>query len=433
MLRSSSLFAVLASLFAAGTGFVAFDFFPSAAAAPAKASHKKTSSKKTKSKKAKAKKKTVKKAKSSSTTKSHAKKAKKSSTTSAHAHSKKKTTTKKKASHKKPSGGVAGGSTGGSSGSTNLTGSTTVLFAPNGAAHTLENDIIAKLGNARSTVDVAMYTFDSGPLADACVAAAQRGVTVRVLLDSAQAKQSLSKDVTLKSGGCSVEYIQVSGGAMGTKFHHKFCILDGSTLMTGSYNWTTSADEENYENYLTLTDGAIVNAFATEFDSLWTSKTGGVGSTQDVVFAPSGSAKAIENRIAEEIGGARSQIAIAMYEFTSKVVSDALVAAIGRGVKVWILSDANEANVNQSALDAISQAGGNEEGVFLRSSGFARPEFHDKYCVIDGSTVITGSFNWNIQQDEKGYENVIVLHDANLAKQYIQNFDSIWGDSSVAH
>jgi phosphatidylserine/phosphatidylglycerophosphate/cardiolipin synthase-like enzyme len=275
-----------------------------------------------------------------------------------------------------------------------------------------------------------MYQFTSASLAQGLIDAKNRGVQVRVLMDSVEAAGSLSKETTLKSGGVSVEIVKVTGGTYGNKFHHKFCIIDGKTLLTGSYNWTESADTSNYENYCTIKDAAILSCFTTEFDSLWTSKTGGVGSGTDVVFAPSGAAHAIENRIATEIGGAASEIVIAMYQFTSPTITSAVVAAEGRGVKVWVLTDLGEASTNKATLDALKAAGAYEKAMNMGSGSFA-PEFHDKYCVIDGKTVITGSFNWNINQDQNGYENVVVLHDGTLAKTFVEDFLNAWGQPNA--
>jgi phosphatidylserine/phosphatidylglycerophosphate/cardiolipin synthase-like enzyme len=304
---------------------------------------------------------------------------------------------------------------------------TTVLFAPNGSVPVIENDIAAKLGAAKTSIDIAMYTFESATLSDAVIAAHKRGVACRVLLDSAEAKTSLSKDVALKQAGVPVDYIQVTGGPMGNKFHHKFCIIDGTSLIFGSYNWTESADADNYENCLTIHDSKIVQPFVTEFQSLWTSKTGGVASTDNVAFAPTGSAHGLETLISDEIARAKSEIVIAMYEFTSQRVADAVVGAAQRGVKVSIVTDGNEASVNKATLAQLTNAGVEAKTITLKGSGWTVPEFHDKYCVIDGKVVVTGSFNWNVNQDAKGYEDVVVLADSALAKKYVTDFASIWG------
>jgi phosphatidylserine/phosphatidylglycerophosphate/cardiolipin synthase-like enzyme len=51
--------------------------------------------------------------------------------------------------------------------------------------------------------------------------------------------------------------------------HHKFVILDGAAVLTGSYNWTTESEEQNYENLVILSDPAQVRTFQEEFEELW--------------------------------------------------------------------------------------------------------------------------------------------------------------------
>ena len=52
---------------------------------------------------------------------------------------------------------------------------------------------------------------------------------------------------------------------------------------------------------------------------------------------------------------------------------------------------------------------------------------HHKIIVIDESTVITGSFNFTKSADQENDDNVLVVHNPDLAKLYLQEFSSIWG------
>ena len=52
---------------------------------------------------------------------------------------------------------------------------------------------------------------------------------------------------------------------------------------------------------------------------------------------------------------------------------------------------------------------------------------HHKVIVIDGSIVITGSFNFTVSADKENDDNVLVIHNADLAKLYLQEFDRVWG------
>ena len=51
--------------------------------------------------------------------------------------------------------------------------------------------------------------------------------------------------------------------------HHKFAVIDNGLVIAGSYNWTTAADRENYDDLLVLRDPGLVAAFAKRFAQLW--------------------------------------------------------------------------------------------------------------------------------------------------------------------
>jgi phosphatidylserine/phosphatidylglycerophosphate/cardiolipin synthase-like enzyme len=51
--------------------------------------------------------------------------------------------------------------------------------------------------------------------------------------------------------------------------HHKFAVFDERLVVTGSYNWTNSAEHANYENIILLDDPGVVNRFRQEFPRLW--------------------------------------------------------------------------------------------------------------------------------------------------------------------
>lgn len=51
--------------------------------------------------------------------------------------------------------------------------------------------------------------------------------------------------------------------------HHKFALFDNATVITGSYNWTRSAERYNHENILVTNSAKVMTAFKKEFNSLW--------------------------------------------------------------------------------------------------------------------------------------------------------------------
>ena len=120
------------------------------------------------------------------------------------------------------------------------------------------------IGRANSTIEVAVYSFTQDTLADALVSAKNRGVAVRVLMDSETIDDSGSEYSRLKKLGISIK-TDSSTGLM----HDKFFVIDGRVVGTGSYNWTGSAEDDNAENLLVVRSTALGVRYLIEFNALW--------------------------------------------------------------------------------------------------------------------------------------------------------------------
>lgn len=124
--------------------------------------------------------------------------------------------------------------------------------------------IIQQIDKAKESIDVAMYFFTSGPLAQALVRAEKRGVEVRAYLDPSQKTGRYSRTNELLAGGAEVKFKDGAG-----LMHNKFCVIDSRVLITGSYNWTKAAEEKNDENILVIVDKEVVGAFGKRFGEYW--------------------------------------------------------------------------------------------------------------------------------------------------------------------
>jgi len=138
----------------------------------------------------------------------------------------------------------------------------------------IESELITLIEHATSTIDIALYSFTDNDLGDAVKKAARRKVNVRVLLDSTQEKanggeytRSLQEDKRIK---VVIEHVT---GYM----HHKFAVIDGQIVVTGSYNWSDNADKNNFENVVVIESQGIAAVFTSEFNRLWsTLQAGGI-------------------------------------------------------------------------------------------------------------------------------------------------------------
>ena len=136
----------------------------------------------------------------------------------------------------------------------------------------------------------------------------------------------------------------------------------------------------------------------------------------EVAFSPR---EGSEDLVVKVIQSARSSIAVAAYSFTSPVIAKALLNAKKRGVDVRVVVDEN-GNKSKASLAALNLLAG--AGIPTRTiSRYAI--HHDKYMVIDKSTVQTGSFNYSKAAAKSNSENVLVIwNNPDLGLAYLKHW-----------
>ncbi|MBN2799021.1 MAG: DUF1669 domain-containing protein [Deltaproteobacteria bacterium] len=150
-----------------------------------------------------------------------------------------------------------------------LTGcaSSAALFTPGDdvSAH-----IVEEVGAAASTVDLAIYTFTDTAISEALFdAASVRGVKVRVCADADQTYTIAQQRDLLDSLRDAGAQVRIANGHSGGIMHHKFAVIDARSVLTGSYNYTLSANNVNDENLVTLTDPRLAESYGAAFEELW--------------------------------------------------------------------------------------------------------------------------------------------------------------------
>jgi phosphatidylserine/phosphatidylglycerophosphate/cardiolipin synthase-like enzyme len=112
--------------------------------------------------------------------------------------------------------------------------------------------LIAVLDAAKLSIRVQAYSFTAKEIADALIRARIRGVDVVVILDKSQTRERFSMIDEMKDGGILVYIDECCAIA-----HNKVMIIDERTVVTGSYNFTKSAEVRNAENMLIIDDPAL--------------------------------------------------------------------------------------------------------------------------------------------------------------------------------
>ena len=139
-----------------------------------------------------------------------------------------------------------------------------------------------------------------------------------------------------------------------------------------------------------------------------------ITTNEQVYFSPKGGCT---EAIVKNLDQAERYVLVQAYSFTSKPIAEALVGAHKRGVKVKVLLDKSQRRGKGSKLGMLVDAG------IPVSIDTKHSIAHNKVMIIDGVTVMTGSFNFTSAAEDKNAENLLVVHDKALAKQYRDNWN----------
>lgn len=149
------------------------------------------------------------------------------------------------------------------------------------------------------------------------------------------------------------------------------------------------------------------------------------GAQYEVGFSPDGQSL---NIVIDGINNAKSTILVAAYSFTSKPVAMALLKAHKRGVKVAVVADMKDNSKRYSAVTFLAN-----QGVPVRLNG-NYAILHDKFMVIDGQDIETGSFNYSAAAVDLNAENVLMLRNVKpLADAYASQWQVLWNGGVDLH
>ena len=125
--------------------------------------------------------------------------------------------------------------------------------------------VLGAIDSARASLDVAMYTLTDAAVVAAMESAHARGVRVRVLLDPSE-RPSDPSAASLRAHGVAVALYRSAG----EKLHAKAAIIDGSSVVFGSANWTVSGFQHNHELDIAIPGApAVAAAFSAQFAADW--------------------------------------------------------------------------------------------------------------------------------------------------------------------
>lgn len=240
-----------------------------------------------------------------------------------------------------------------------------------------------------------------------------------------------SKDVDVKlileKGNYDGEIKGVRLDENSNYMHNKFCIIDDYIVWTGSMNPTLRGVEQNNNNVVVLYSEYLSKNFEDEFSEMW----GGVYKGGENVLYPSVflNDMQIENlfcpeddcadRLIELINEATDSVYFMTFSFTDEDVADAL-----------LFND----NIDIKGVFETTQAG-SQYSQYQRLYDFGlsvvkdknKATMHHKVFIIDKKIVFTGSYNPTGSGNLRNDENVIIIHDSEVALKFLEEFELVYG------
>jgi len=134
-------------------------------------------------------------------------------------------------------------------------------FSPGEACRTV---IINQIKSAINNIQICVFTISDDHITDAIITSHKRGTQIKIITDNDKS-HDLGSDIEQ----IARQGIEVKMDNTPNHMHHKFMLVDGKALITGSYNWTLSAARFNHENILLTKEAGVVKSFLKQFDQLW--------------------------------------------------------------------------------------------------------------------------------------------------------------------
>jgi phosphatidylserine/phosphatidylglycerophosphate/cardiolipin synthase-like enzyme len=360
----------------------------------------------------------------------------------------------------------------------------------------LEAFILQGISEAKREILVAVQELSLPRIAEALARRHRDGLTVRVVLENTYAtpwsqehpadldprQRNRHTQLEALGWGDAVAILQRQGvpllddtadGSKGSGLmHHKFMVIDRTSVITGSANFTPSCihgdpDDHrtrgNVNHLLRIESPALAELFAGEFSRLWGDGPGGaadsrfgiakqggpvqvvqVGPTPvAVLFAPHRRSDpnhglALLNTL---LLGARHRLDLALFVLSDQSLTSTLEQLQRRGVKIRLLADPGFANRPFSEVldllgtqlpdgDCKIEAGNKPLQHPLDGVGTPQlvsgDKLHHKLAVIDNQRVITGSFNWSPSASHQNDETLLVIDSPLLARHFTAEVDRLW-------
>ncbi len=344
----------------------------------------------------------------------------------------------------------------------------------------LEAVIIEQINSATTSIDIAVQELNLSKIARSIIQQKNKGIRVRIVLennyniptDKLPDKHGLT---LLKQNNIPIIDDTEDGSKGSGLMHHKFMVIDGQKVLTGSANFTLSGIHGDFDNLetrgntnhiLVINSPDLAQLFTEEFNYLWGDGVGGKKdslfglkkpqrvsktisldrATITVKFSPDSPSSSWQNSsnglISQTLQIANDSIDLALFVFSDQQIANTMEKEALEGVQIRALIDRSFAyRYYSEGLDLLGVEILNKCRYEKNNRPWKQPittvgipslakgdKLHHKFAIIDTYTVITGSHNWSNAANHTNDETLLIIYNQLVATHFQREFDSLYNN-----
>lgn len=300
----------------------------------------------------------------------------------------------------------------------------------------LEAAIIAFIGDAKESLDIAVQELESEAIAQAIIDVKKQGIKIRLVLEGHYLTVDNAVVDPWVAGGNNEANRRIHSALLRSKievrtdlnpktFHQKFIVRDPdgnrAALLTGSTNFTPTGTGSNLNHVVLVKGKSVAGTYLDEFEEIWSGTFGRVSVRHDpkprlhraskvrikVLFAPD---HAPELEIMKQMLKARERIDFAIFTFASSSGIDDTMLALHPGIAIRGVLDGGQGGRPWAPTQTLQDAG---IEIHLARRVHGLNKLHHKLMVIDRQVLVVGSFNFTEPANTLNDENILVIGDLN--------------------
>ena len=293
----------------------------------------------------------------------------------------------------------------------------------------LDGPLVEAIDSARLSIDLAIYSISLNSVRYALIRAHERGVAVRMVMESNNMDRS-DVQYLLEAG------VPIVGDNRQGLMHDKFMVIDRSEVWLGSMNFTDSGAYEDNNNMIRIHSTKIAENYSVEFNEMFERNLFGPdvlaqtsnpdvtldGTRIETYFSPDDGVLAVLYNLLSQ---ADESIYFLAFSFTSNELGAIVRSQAENGLDVKGVMDREQVASNTGTeYDPFLQA-----GLDVRIDGIDG-QMHHKVFIVDKEVVVIGSYNFSKAAEEKNDENIIIVHNRDVAEFFLQEFERVYSQAT---